>query len=504
MKNYWIMALALGLALLGGGLMLSTSAPSYAQDPDPAEAPSYSNEICPFRLPEDVGLECGLMTVLEDRNAAASRAINLQVVHAGSIADAPAETPILLMTGDLGRGSIQDIIPDLETVLNPLVDTHDVYVMDARGTGYSAPGLNCPAVELMYYARLNLNPDAETDAQLASAAIDRCYQRLVTANVLEQYTLPTVAQDFVELQAALGIPEWHVVALGESTRIAFELMRIHPDGIASVVLDSPAPPNASLRIEGDRAVSAAFSALFDACTGTCAANFPDLRKTFLAVVDVLNLQPAVFPVRNPVEGERIDFTLDGVAFANWIYHLIPNDQYTPLLPLIIYQAANGEFVEFARIVNLELEQPALVSEAFRLIDTCTSTVPDTLRPAIETDIDNTVVQALQGPFISVLGTVDCALWPVAVEYSGRYAPVESALPVLLLSGQFTSVVPSAWAGRAAETLPNSTLLAVPGRGDITLDNACTVEVLQQWLRVPSTTLDTACFADLAPTFRVQG
>jgi pimeloyl-ACP methyl ester carboxylesterase len=476
--------------------------PTQAQGPDPADAPSYTNEICPFRLPEEIGVECGLMTVLEDRDNPDSRALQLQVIRVNSQSEAPADIPILMMHGDRGQGSIQQLIEELEGPLNPLTETNTIYIMDARGTGYSAPGMNCPAVELLYYERLNLNPDAAIDAELANAAVDRCYQRLASVNQMGAFTIETAVQDFIELQAALGITEWHLIASGEATRVGFELLRRVPDQITSAVLDSPAPPNARLAVEGDAAVLAAYNALFDACTDTCAQVYPDLRGTFLGVVELLNLEPVVFPVRNPVQGTAANFTLNGTTFAHWIGRLLPQDEFTPLVPLLIQQAAAGEFVELVRIINAELEEPALQSEAIRLIDACTAPATDDLVAVVETQPDADLSAALDGHVITLLGDYDCAFFPVEADAAGRFDPVTSEVPTLLLSGEFDAVTPPAWAKLAAESLPNSTLVDVPGRGYITLDNACTVELVQQWLTVPGLALDTACLFDLVINFRL--
>lgn len=493
-------ALLATLAVLSGSTLMPNT--TRAQGPDPADAPSYTNEICPFRLPEEIGIECGLMTVLEDRDDPDSRAIQLQVIRVLSETDTPADIPVLMMTEDLGRGSIQPLIESLEGPLRPLVENNTIYIMDARGTGYSAPGMNCPAVELLYYERLNLDPDATIDAELANLAIDRCYQRLSSVNALHTFTVETAVQDFIELQAALGIPEWHIVASGQNSRVAFELLRQVPGQVTSIVLDSPAPPNVQLEVEGDRARSATFDALFDACAGDCAAAYPDLRGTFLGVVDLLNTEPIVFPVRNPVQGTPVNFTLDGTTFANWVLRLISQDEYTGLLPLIIDQAVEGDFIELVRILNQELEEPALQSEAIVLTDACTAPDNSGLRPAVETQPDAEIIAALEGPFVSLIGDYDCTFWPVEGNYGERFTPVESDVPALLLAGQFDGITPPAWAKLAAETLSNSTVLDVPGRGHITLDNDCTVELLGQWLAAPGEPLDTACLAELSMNFRL--
>jgi pimeloyl-ACP methyl ester carboxylesterase len=72
------------------------------------------------------------------------------------------------------------------------------------------------------------------------------------------------------------------------------------------------------------------------------------------------------------------------------------------------------------------------------------------------------------------------------------------VPTLILSGSFDAVTPLAWAYAAAETLPNSRVVEIPGVGHfVAPESPCAQSVIASFLARPDAP-DTSCVASLRP------
>jgi pimeloyl-ACP methyl ester carboxylesterase len=96
----------------------------------------------------------------------------------------------------------------------------------------------------------------------------------------------------------MGIDSWHVYGVSYGTDLALQLMRDHPEGISSVVLDSVAPPQNNLLTHLWGSAAGGYQAVFDACAAqpTCAQAYPDLANEFTATVARLAETPMTVDV----------------------------------------------------------------------------------------------------------------------------------------------------------------------------------------------------------------
>ena len=116
----------------------------------------------------------------------------------------------------------------------------------------------------------------------SSAATRACRDRLAGRGYdLAAYNTVENAADINELRIALGIAEWNVYGVSYGSDLALQLLRDHPEGIRSLVLDSLVPPQVNL-IEGFWPNAAeGYRALFDACAAqpACAGAYPTWRAS---------------------------------------------------------------------------------------------------------------------------------------------------------------------------------------------------------------------------------
>ena len=112
---------------------------------------------------------------------------------------------------------------------------------------------------------------------------------------------------------------WNVYGTSYGCYLAQTLMRDHPEGIRSVVLDSVLPTTYNVAANWQNA-SDGFDNIFQACAAepACNAAHPRLEETFTGLVNKLEAEPLTTTVKDPATGEDIEIVIDGGALIDWL------------------------------------------------------------------------------------------------------------------------------------------------------------------------------------------
>jgi len=110
---------------------------------------------------------------------------------------------------------------------------------------------------------------------------------------------------------------------------------------------------------------------------------------------------------------------------------------------------------------------------------------------------------LAGTFLGVaqLDTLRsmCSVWPRGPIDADFHEPLQTDIPVLLLSGGNDPVTPPAYGEQAKQGMKNSVHLVMPGLGHGQIVSPCIDEVIARFLANGTTTgLDAACTRDVRP------
>ena len=494
-----------------------------------AQTPRIEVDDCPFLViaPEVEGetIACGRLIVPENRARPWGPTISLPFAIVGSHAAAPAE-PIVYLEGGPGGSALMNV-PDVWT-RSALRQHADIVVLDQRGTGYATPSLDCP--EFL---------DDGVDDPLRA-----CRDRLTAAGVdLAAYHSRESASDVADLLEALDIEAATLYGVSYGTRLALTVMRDHPERIVSVILDGVYPPHVNGYEDQAWNGFLAFEQLFDDCRADawCDAAYPDLRATFLAMVDTLDASPMLDDDGTAVTGADV---------VNDLFQLLYDTNALPYLPSIIAAAASGDIDTWfdaqdripadvhddesdaywnaldARLLLLtgldDLDDldayldtlddetyDALLAAAAGEVDgdaegmfasvECTEEMPfNDLELAVAWAQD--MPEQLRALIESVIDAfADCAIWDVPAADPMENEPVVSAIPTLLLSGAYDPVTPPWWGDEAAAYLPWSTHVVFPDMGHATVDiRPCPTQIALAFLADPWTTPDTSCVDELGP------
>ena len=477
----------------------SDAASDTASDTDRAEAGSeqamadqFISGDCPFDAPTNLVLDCGRLLVPENRTKADSPTIELAVaiLRAG---DQSAEAdPIVYLAGGPGGSALSDFSDDPESWTEyAFTRQRDLIFIDQRGTGYSSPSLNCPELES------EAGGEGETELD--------CRDRLEAEGIdLTAYNTTENAADIAALIRALGYDHWNILGISYGTRLGLAVMRDHPQGIRSVVLDSPFPPNADTPGQEAGNTWSAFQALFADCAADpeCDEAFPDLETVFLETVAWLN---------EDLEAEIIGDDLIGVIEQA----LTAGGDSAALVPLLIYDASEGYFELYeelldqvgsgaSRLQRQEVDRTDSEGMYFSVIcrDEFAFGDYDRAAQAAEATIPPEVSEAMFGGTAGLFDT--CDQWGAGAAPAVENAAVSSDIPTLILVGRYDPATPPSWGRLTAQTLSRGYYAEFPGAGHSLLSDVdCAIEMTNAFFANPNSEPDRSCLEQMqAPLFEL--
>jgi pimeloyl-ACP methyl ester carboxylesterase len=443
---------------------------------------SFEVDDCPFDIPSGYDIECGYLTVPENRTVVNSPTIELAVaiVYAQNQQAAESNAPVLYLAGGHGGSALYDFAVDPESWNYLFLESRDLILVDQRGTGHSLPTLDCPEFQTVGD---NENPD------------ELCYDRLVNDGIdISAYNTRENAADIAALREALEIPEWNILGISYGTRLALEVMRSHPQGIRAVILDSVFPPNADTPVDEVYSVTDALTELYADCARDefCQEWYPDLENIFLDTVQRLNEDETA-----PIFGDDLVFALSS-AFSD--------TSLIPLLPYVIYEVANDNYDALDEISaedgagrrpNYQDGEDFSDSEGMYNAVICYDEYSAGDYDRVESAVVGTIPAEIEGALLQ--NTFDltnlCAYWNPQESVDNR--AVSSGIPSLILSGQYDVATPPRWAALTAETLSNDYLFEFPGSGHSLLSSdECAIIITADFLDNPNQEPDSGCITGI--------
>ncbi len=485
-----------------------TSAPTATPEPLPSYEPLFESASCPMDTPAGAMVDCGYLTVPEDRTQPDGRQVRLAVAILRSTSPTPAPDPIIYLEGGPGGTALNSLDVWVE---QGFLTTRDMIVFSQRGSVYAEPSLNCPEVE-DWTKRYMGSPEGFIKSQML-----RCHSRLVEGDLnLRMYNSANSAADIEDLRRALGYEQINLLGISYGTRLALTAMRDAPDHVRSVVLDSTYPPNVDSFAEHAANAVRAYDMLFDGCAAdpACNAAFPNLKNDFYNLVAELNAEPFRTTVDDPMTGQQMRVQITGNDVAGLLFLSLYHTEIIPELPQVFAVAANGEYdllvflVQLATLsgYNTPYNNDDWFSEGMYYSVQCREEYPFTDEAEVRATRD--AFPEFEDYFVDgyKLDGLLCGLWRVGEADSRENQPVHSDIPTLILAGSYDPITPPAWGMRAAETLSSSYFYEFPGYGHgVSVLGGCPTSITQAFLDNPTVAPDGSCIAGIGtPTFTVPG
>ena len=485
-----------------------------AQHAPPAArtVPRFEPAPCP-QLPgaeELARATCGYLVVPENRSRPTGRTIRLMIAKYPARSSEKRADPIVYLSGGPG-----DIAP-LEVnglIAADFIRDRNILVMSQRGTMFSQPALTCASADDFDRKLLGLRFYSAATERAHLAATQTCHRELVATGAdLSAYNSTESAADFADLRKVLGIAAWNVYGTSYGSYLAQTLMRDHPEGIRSVILDSVLPT--TYTVPGNWQITrAGFDNLFHACAADAACNaaHPHLEATFTRLVNKLEAAPQTTTVSDPATAKAVKVVLDGGALIDWLR----NQNYAvPLLraaPERIDGLAAGRSNSIEAIAKDRVTRapppgpnvPALgigLSYGVSCREDYPFATPQDLAAAGREafpDYPASVQREAVGGWAYI--NQDCRqVWKVPAAPQAMREPVASSIPTLLVSGSFDTLTSLAGAMAAAARLSKATIISIPGIGHfVAPQSPCAQTVITSFLADPGAP-DTSCVGAVKP------
>ena len=486
--------------------------PALAESSETQPVPRYEPSPCPTMegVESLAKAKCGYLVVPENRSQPNGRTIRLMVMTYPASSPEKRPDPVVYLAGGPG-----DIVP-LEIngiIVADFIRDRDIVAMTQRGTMFSEPALTCVAPDLFARELLGLRYYSEATKHAHLAATEACQRELTATGAdVSAYNSTESAADFADLRKVLGFPAWNVYGTSYGSYLAQTLMRDHPEGIRSVVLDSVLPTTYDVAQNWWNA-RAGFDNIFQACAAepACNAAHPDLQRTFTGLVNKLEAEPLTTTVRDPATGQNLEVVLDGGALVDWLRNQnygVPMLQAAPnrIDGLAAGRSDSIEAIAMDRVVRAPLPGPGVPALGYGLA------VGVSCRESYPFATPEELAAAGRGAFPDYPASVqregvggwayfneDCReFWKVPAAPDSMHQPVESAIPTLLISGSFDTLTSLAGAEAAAKKLSNATIISIPGIGHMVSPwSPCAQAVIVSFLADPNAP-DTSCLSGLTP------
>jgi pimeloyl-ACP methyl ester carboxylesterase len=442
------------------------------------------------RLPHPAGLgsvpaRCGTLVVPEDYAHPAVQRIALRVAVVPALDRRAAREPLFVVAGGPGQAATE-FYAAYAGAFAEVARTRDVVLVDQRGTGGSHP-LKCDFPEDFETG----TPPPTLIRQLSAACRAGLHARP------EFYTTSVAVLDLDAVRDALGYPKIALYGVSYGTRVVQHYARRHAATTHAVVLDGVVAPDVPLGPGTPADAQRALDLMFARCArdAACGRAFPDLAHRFDELRGRLAVHPIHVAVPNPATGqvEELDFGTEQLIGAVRLMNYFTAS--TALLPLLLDRAANGNVAPLAaQLLMLGANLDEQVAYGMNAAVVCTEDVPF-FGPVDRAALAKTYFGATQLEGLEAL----CDGWPRGVMDADLRAPLHSAVPALLLSGEADPVTPPESGARAARGFSDVRHVVVPGQGHGQLTVACAPRLVAAFLDAGTARgLDVRCLESAAP------
>jgi len=455
---------------------------------EPATEPLLQLEDCRIRAAvgyPGIKARCGTLPRPLDPADPDSLVIDLFVAVVPALSLEPAPDPLVPIAGGPGQAS-SEFYAGFAGAFEQVRRDRDIVLLDQRGTGKSA-ALECDVDDDEF--------EGPFSAEKTIAATRECLESLPYDPRF--FTTSVAVEDLEALREALGYQQFNLYGISYGSRVAQHFLRRFPSSTRSVILDGVAAPQIALGPAIAVEAQNALEAIFDRCAQSeaCAAKFPEIVQEFAALRARLAAAPILLDIANPVTGRREEIEFGDEELAGALRLLSYSPTTVALMPLLVHEAAQENYLPLAAQFMMIAESlSSSMSIGMHNAVVCTEDAPFFSGENIDRE---TLKTTYMGPM--QLDTLDavCSVWPRGPLDDGFKTPVESDIPVLLLSGEADPITPPRYAELAAVDLGNALHLIGRKQGHGQAPRGCMPDIIGDFVASADVSgLETGCLERL--------
>lgn len=479
------------------------------------DLPGPVDLVCPFRGEIDYEpgeIECGFITVPENRSDPQSRLIRLHYVRIAATGEAEAgdegddgtegetrEDPVIYLTGGPGVG-VTSYVARLRE--HEVVKYRDLYILEQRGIG--ASGNLCPYFNDTNRAALWTESVYEAEVE-AAERMRACFETSAAAGIdLSGYNTIENARDVRALREALGFEHWNVWGISYGSHLGQMLLREDPEGVRAIVIDAIVPNDIGDLMRIGRWGTLVLENIFSTCQD--AAVCEDLQTRFDAALERAQAEPVIVETGNTElfpEG-RVRFGGEILAFAPFMmmYEQDEHPAIPAVLDTLVTAVETTDMTVYELLASDGMGGPGGFSISLGMANAirCNDGYYAATARIAQSDLAENphfagLIFTPEGTAYTAQVCVDEGLGPRNRE---AYQLIQTDIPALVVNGAWDPVTPPALARRVAEGFSNGRYIEVPfaGHGPTRSMSDCAGQVLTDFFdnRDPAA-LDASCLEE---------
>jgi pimeloyl-ACP methyl ester carboxylesterase len=427
-------------------------------------------------------VQCGKLVVPENYSQPEGESISLNFAVLPAMDKSQNKEPLMFLAGGPGQAAV-GIASGLYKAFNEIRKTRDLILVDQRGTGESHP-LQCEdSIEQDIYSAV---PEDFTVQDVKD-----CLNTLT--GDLSQYNSENAIRDFDAVRAALGHEKMAIYGGSYGTRAGLVYMRMFPESLSAVILDSVGPIEVPIGLFG-KSSARSFSMLLENCKkeASCLAAYPELENEFRAVLSQLEKEKVTLAIQHPRLGTKTSLVVSKDKFLSTIFMQLYSIQGRSLVPLVIHQASLGNYAPLTGLIAAtEGGMGMSVGLTFNIV--CNEDMPKVTDAMFKSDAEND----FNGNVSHLAWQAACPVWPQYRPSEAFYQPVTADIPTLIISGDLDPVTPPSNAEYSNKSLPNSKHIVMKNSGHTPGVSSCAIDVINEFLNKKNPNdLDESCLDDI--------
>lgn len=427
-------------------------------------------------------VKCGKLSVPENYQQPEGDQISINFAVLPAINNKEYKSPLMFLAGGPGQAAVE-LATGLNRVFKEVRKTRDIILVDQRGTGESSP-LSCEfeSVDNVY---------SSLPEQMKPEEIKACVSQF--KGDVTQYNSENAIRDFDAIRAALGHKKLNIYGGSYGTRAGLVYMRLFPQSLESVVLDSVGPIEVPIGLFGQSGARS-FNLLIENCKkdAACQQAFPDLADEFQAVKKRLAKESVTLDILHPRLGTKIKLMLNESKFTGNLRFQLYGVDSRKMVPLVIHQAFLGNYQPLIGLMaRTEGEQLVYTGLLFNIV--CNEDIPRVSVEAKTADANNN----FDGNDSYQAWDMVCPFFPKYRPNEAFYQSVTADIPTLILSGNLDPVTPPSNGEYSAKSLPNSHHIIVENASHTVAMNTCANEIINEFLTLKKPKeLDESCLKEV--------
>jgi pimeloyl-ACP methyl ester carboxylesterase len=424
---------------------------------------------------------CGTLLRPENPDDAGSPEIEIAVAVVPALDLEPERDPFVPLAGGPGASAIE-FYAAYSGAFEYVRRHRDILLVDQRGTG-SSSRMDCDVDDHIIEGRFSEEQVLEITRDCLSAL----------PHDPRFFTTSVAVTDLEAVRQALGYGPLNLYGVSYGSRVAQQFAKRYPDSTRSIILDGVVPPQVALGPEIATEAQEALDAIFARCAAdeACNARFPNLSQAFRQIRAELEEQAVTVEFPNPVTGDLETGEFGAAELAGAIRLLAYRSSSMAIVPLLIDEAAGGNFDPLAAQFHMIAAQ---MSDALALgmhnSVMCSEDAPFYDEAAIDYDaLEESYIGVVQLDAIEAM----CSVWPAGPVDDDFRAPLDTAIPVLLLSGDADPITPPRYASLAMVDLERARHLIGAQQGHGQAAVGCTPRLIGEFVAsADPLSLDAGC------------